>query len=90
MGRPMTCKELVELVTAYLEGALRGRGRRRFEAHLTGCDGCTAYLTEIRGTMRLTGRLTEDQLPEEQRSALLTAFRDWRDEGDRAFPEPRS
>lgn len=78
MGRPMTCKELVELVTAYLEGALRGRRRRRFEAHLAGCEGCTAYLAQIRETMRLTAYLTEDRLTEEQRSALLTAFRDWR------------
>jgi anti-sigma factor RsiW len=78
MGRPMTCKELVELVTAYLEGALRGRRRRRFEGHLAACDGCTAYLAQMRETIRLTGRLTEDRLTEEQRSALVGAFRDWR------------
>jgi anti-sigma factor RsiW len=78
MGRPMTCKELVELVTAYLDGALRGRTRRRFEAHLAACDGCTAYLAQIRETMKLTGRLDEEQLTEEQRSTLVAAFRDWR------------
>lgn len=75
----MTCKELVELVTAYLDGHLRGRRLRRFEAHLADCDGCTAHLAQIRRTILLTGRLTEEQVTEEQRAALLGAFRDWRD-----------
>jgi anti-sigma factor RsiW len=74
----MTCKELVELVTAYLDGALRGRGRRRFEAHLGACDGCTRYVSQMHETIRLTGRLTEAQVTQEQRVALLAAFRDWR------------
>ena len=78
MGRDMTCKELVELVTAYLDGALRGGRRRRFEAHLAACDGCTAHFAQMRETIRLTGRLTEDQLTEQQRSVLVATFRDWR------------
>jgi anti-sigma factor RsiW len=78
MGREMTCKELVELVTAYVDGALRGRRRRRFEGHLATCDGCTAHLAQMQETIRLTGRLTEDQVTEDQRSVLLAAFRDWR------------
>jgi anti-sigma factor RsiW len=78
MGRGLTCKELVELVTAYLEGALRGRRRRRFEAHLSGCDGCTAFVAQMRETIRLTGQLREDDLPPDRRDALLAAFRDWR------------
>jgi predicted anti-sigma-YlaC factor YlaD len=75
IGREMTCKELVELVTAYLDGAVRGRRLRRFEAHLAGCDGCTAFIEQMRRTIRLTGRLTEEHVPEEQRAALLAAFR---------------
>ncbi len=77
MGREMTCKELVELVTDYLEGSLRGRRRRRFEAHLAGCDGCTRHLAQMEATIRATGRLTEEQVTEEQRTALLGAFRGW-------------
>jgi predicted anti-sigma-YlaC factor YlaD len=78
MGRGLTCKELVELVTDYLEGALRRGPRRRFEAHLAGCDGCTRFLAQMRETIRLTGRLSEAQIPPEQRAVLLAAFRDWR------------
>lgn len=78
IGRDMTCKELVELVTAYLDGELRGRRLRRFEAHLAGCDGCTAYLAQMRETIRLTGNLGEEQVTDAQRETLLAAFRDWR------------
>jgi anti-sigma factor RsiW len=78
MGRQLTCKELVELVTSYLEGTLRGRRRRRFDAHLAGCNGCTRYLAQMETTIRATGSLHEEQVTEEQRTVLLAAFRDWR------------
>lgn len=78
MGRDLTCKELVELITGYLEGTLRGRQRRRFESHLAACDGCTRYLAQMEATIRATGRLTEEQVPDEQKVVLLAAFRDWR------------
>ena len=77
MGRDLTCKELVELVTGYLDGSLRGRRRRRFEAHLAACDGCTAYLRQMQATIRATGTLTEEQVTEQQKVILLAAFRGW-------------
>jgi anti-sigma factor RsiW len=77
MGRDLTCKELVELVTGYLDGSLRGRRRRRFEAHLAACDGCTRFLRQMEATIRLTGGLTEERVTEEQKAVLLTAFRGW-------------
>ncbi len=78
MGRDLTCKELVELITGYLEGTLRGRQRRRFESHLAACDGCTRYLAQMEATIRATGTLSEEQVPDEQKVVLLAAFRDWR------------
>jgi anti-sigma factor RsiW len=77
MGSDLTCKELVELVTRYLDGSLQGRRRRRFEAHLAECDGCTAYLRQMAATIRGTGALTEEQVTDEQKTVLLTAFRGW-------------
>lgn len=77
IGRDLTCKELVELITAYVEGGLRGRRRRRFEAHLASCDGCTRYVAQMAATIRATGALTEEQVPDEQKAVLLAAFRDW-------------
>jgi anti-sigma factor RsiW len=76
-GREISCREVVELVTAYVEGALSERDRDRFETHVAGCDGCDNYLAQMRETIRITGTLTEDQVPEPMRVALLSAFRDW-------------
>jgi anti-sigma factor RsiW len=67
----------VELVTAYWDGALSEADARRFEAHLAVCDGCTNYVHQLRETIRLTGMLTEEQVPPEARERLLGAFRDW-------------
>jgi len=74
----MTCKELVELVTEYLEGALPLDERERFEAHLASCQGCTNYFTQMQQTIRLSGGLTENSLSPEASSELLHLFRDWK------------
>jgi anti-sigma factor RsiW len=74
----ITCKELVELVTDYLEGALPSVDRSRFERHLGGCPGCTAYVEQFRETIRLTGMLREDDLEPAARDALLAEFRNWK------------
>jgi anti-sigma factor RsiW len=73
----LTCRELVELVTDYLDGALSPSERDRFEAHLAECDGCRHYVEQIRTTVRLTRQLAElEQRPE--MTALLAAFRGYR------------
>jgi len=74
----ISCQELVELVTDYLEGALSAHDRERFDSHVAGCDGCQRYLEQIRMTVALTGRLTPEQIAPEAEAALLEAFRDWR------------
>jgi anti-sigma factor RsiW len=74
----LTCKEVVEIVTDYLEGTMSPELRERFEDHLSACEGCSAYLAQMRETIRLTGMLTEDLIPQEERDRLLSAFQDWR------------
>jgi anti-sigma factor RsiW len=74
----LSCMELIELVTDYLEGALPAPERSRFEAHLATCTGCTRYLAQMKDTISLTGMLTEDQIAPEVRRDLLAAFRDWK------------
>ena len=74
------CRDLVEVVTDYLEGALPASTRARFERHLRRCDGCDRYLAQIRRTIELTGRLTVDDveaLGAEARDRLLDTFRDF-------------
>jgi anti-sigma factor RsiW len=80
LRRPgLSCQELVELVTDYFEGALRRRDRRRFDAHIAACDGCTAYLEQMRESIRVTGRLDVESLPRQAREELLAAFRGWKE-----------
>ena len=75
--KPLACQELVELVTDYLEGALSAAEMERFEQHLTECNGCGAYLDQIRTTIALTGRLTSETIPPAARDELLHVFSTW-------------
>lgn len=74
----MTCKELVELVTEYLDGSLPEDVRARMDQHISGCDGCSSYLEQMRQTIRLTGHLQEENLTSQQRDDLLKLFRGWK------------
>jgi anti-sigma factor RsiW len=74
----LTCAELVELVTDYLEGRLPDGERRRFDEHLTECDGCTAYIEQMRTTIAVAGRVPRPALTPGLEQRLLEAFRGWR------------
>ena len=70
----LTCQELVEIVTEYLEGALALGERSRFERHLVYCPGCVYYLEQMRKTIELVGELTEDSIPPEVEEGFLQVF----------------
>ena len=74
----MTCRQIAELITDYLEGALSAGDRLRFEEHVAGCEACSAYLGQLRATTRVLTRLREEEIPENLRSELLAAFRSWK------------
>jgi len=77
-GLHVTCSEVVELVTEYLERALPAEEATRFEEHLNFCDGCIVYVEQIRATVGTVGRLHEDDVPPHAKEQLMAAFRDWR------------
>jgi anti-sigma factor RsiW len=76
--REMACQELVEVVTDYLEGALPGEDRLRFEAHLADCEACGEYVAQIRSTIELVGHVDAETLSPELQQGLLESFRRWR------------
>ena len=76
--RDIACQQAVELVTAYLEGALSRRERRRFEAHLGACPNCTAYMEQIKMTIELSGTIEPEELTPEARQDLTDLYRRWR------------
>jgi predicted anti-sigma-YlaC factor YlaD len=73
-----TCKELVELVTDYFEGALPLEERVRLEEHLVMCSWCRTYLEQMRETIATAGFLREEDIEPEMRDRLLEAFRGFR------------
>jgi anti-sigma factor RsiW len=74
----LTCQELVELATDYLEGALSPGEVARFEAHLARCPECRDHLDTMRVTIQLVGRVSEQSLSPAAKADLLKAFRGWR------------
>ena len=79
LRRKISCQEVVELLTDYLDGKLPAPARRRLDAHLRGCGNCSAYLAQIRATIRLTGRVTPDDLSAPAREELTELYRRWRE-----------
>ena len=78
MPDDLTCHELVELVTDYLEGALSDAERTRFEYHLNYCEGCESYVDQMRRTIATVGRLRAEDTDPVAVEGLLGAFRDWK------------
>ena len=74
----LTCKEMVELVTDYLEGALAPEMRDRFNTHLTACDPCVVYVEQMRQTIAALGRLPEESISPRVIDTLTEHFRRWR------------
>jgi anti-sigma factor RsiW len=83
--RDLVCRQAVELVTDYLEGALSRADRRRFEAHLAGCPHCTEYLAQIRATIDLAGQITPEDLPPRVQDEFIALY--WRWQADQDRPE---
>jgi len=78
-NRTLTCQEMVELVTDYLEGRLDDGARARFEEHVAECDACTLYIEQMRQTIVALGRIPPESVSREAEEELLAAFRNWRE-----------
>lgn len=74
---PLLCRDAVELVTDYLEGALGDADRARFEYHIARCPNCGEYLEQIKASVALSGRVDPQELSPQARTELTGLFRDW-------------
>jgi anti-sigma factor RsiW len=77
-GPHISCQEVVELVTEYLDQALPAEQASLFEQHVNFCDGCDWYLDQMRTTISTVGRISEEDVPAGTRDRLLAAFREWK------------
>ncbi len=84
--RTITCQELTDVLTDYLEGATPPEERAAFEAHLALCEGCVHYLTQMRQTMSRSAQLHPAHVEATAPDDLLAAFRAWQ----RGEPVPGS
>lgn len=79
MTEELSCQEIVDLVTEYVEDGMPPEERNRFEHHLSYCPGCVTYVEQIRETIRVTGEIPrEEALPAELRAGLVAQFKDWK------------
>lgn len=74
----LTCQQLVEIVTDYLEGRLSFMQRLQFQMHIGMCWHCRAYLRQMKMTVRTLGQLLPEAIPLQTRDELLRRFRDWK------------
>jgi predicted anti-sigma-YlaC factor YlaD len=74
----LTCREVVELVSDHLEGALPADEAELLEQHLNFCEGCELYVDQMRTTVATVGRLREEDLPPETQERLVAAFKNWK------------
>jgi anti-sigma factor RsiW len=74
----VTCREVAELLSDYLDDAIPAPDRARLDAHLAECNGCAAALEQLRETIRVSGTLTEEQVEQEELEPIRSVFRAWR------------
>jgi anti-sigma factor RsiW len=77
---PLVCKEVVELVTDYLEGTMAPRERARFESHIADCPNCRRYLAQMRITLDVLGRIEAEAVAPEAMDELVELYRRWQEE----------
>ena len=76
--RTLTCRELTEVLTDYLEGVMSPEDVARFDAHLELCDGCVTYVEQMRRTIRTVRALRPAEVEATVPDDLLAAFQAWK------------
>ena len=76
--RTMTCQELTEVLTDYLEGVMASEDVARFEAHLQICEGCVTYVDQMRRTIGTVHALRPEDVEATVPDDLVAAFRAWK------------
>jgi predicted anti-sigma-YlaC factor YlaD len=74
----LTCQEVVELVTEYLENVLLPEARKRLEEHVDNCPGCASYIEQIQLTIGMLRQLADEPVFPTMKQELLQRFRNWK------------
>ena len=68
--RVQTCKDVIDLLTEYMEGGLAPAVGRRLETHLGNCSACEGFLQALRATRAAIRSLHRDDIPEDCHTKL--------------------
>ncbi|OGC00482.1 MAG: hypothetical protein A3G35_09110 [candidate division NC10 bacterium RIFCSPLOWO2_12_FULL_66_18] len=71
----ITCREMVDLLSDYVDGHLEPTLARQLEAHLRGCTECTAFLRTFKETLALAKEAACEEMPEELKVRLRDFLR---------------
>jgi len=74
----LTCAEITELVTAYLEKQMPWRRRMAFRMHIGMCRHCRAYLRQMRTTVQTLGHMPAEPIPTDVLDELARRLRSMR------------
>jgi anti-sigma factor RsiW len=74
----LTCRQVSELATDYLDGQLSLLARLRFRRHLRRCPPCACFVEQLDTTVKLLGGLPHEPLCPETRAKLMRCYKDWK------------
>ena len=73
----LSCKQITELITDYLEGRMGFGERMRFQVHVGMCKHCRAYLRQMKATVAAVGQLPDEPMPDDVRDEMRKRFANW-------------
>jgi predicted anti-sigma-YlaC factor YlaD len=80
-ARKLDCRDVVVLVTDYLEEQLQPELLRSFEEHVAGCVGCQNHIEQMRQTIEMLRTLAQEPIFPATQEELLDIFRTWKNNG---------
>ena len=69
-GAMLTCRQMTLLLADYLDGTMPAEDRTALDRHLAACPPCGAFLRTYAATIRLTGMMPCEEIPEELKVRL--------------------
>ncbi len=77
-ARLLVCTEMLRLFSDYLDDTMPVTERLRFEEHLTLCDGCTAFLDNLRDVKDASAGIDDEELTDDVRASFMSSFDLWK------------
>lgn len=78
----LTCQQVTEIVTDYLEGQMPLWKRMQFQLHIGMCRHCREYLRQMKATIETVGQLPDEPLPEDVKEELRYRLRKLADDSE--------